>query len=70
MYLCIFWQSEIYVYTLDNDTLVKKTSSSLSHVTAICDLAYSPDGAYLASADDNRRVNVFRTTDYGVFHAE
>lgn len=70
MYLCIFWQSEIYVYTLDNDTLVKKTSSSLSYVTAICDLAYSPDGAYLASADDNRRVNVFRTTDYEVFHAE
>ena len=56
---------------MDNDTLVEKTSVSLpGHVNTVCDIAYSPDGAYLASADDNRRVNVFRTTDYEVFLAE
>ena len=38
------------------------------HVTIVSDLAYSPDGAYLASADDNRRVTVFTTNDYKVGH--
>lgn len=56
--------NEIFVYTLEDNTLVQKTSISLSHVNLVCDLAYSSDGAYLASADDNRRVNVFSSTDY------
>ena len=41
----------------------------LSHVNVVCDLAFSPDGAYLASADDNRRVNVFSSTDYEVWYS-
>ena len=54
---------------MDNDTLVEKTSVSLpGHVNTVCDIAYSPDGAYLASADDNRRVTVFTSTDYKVGH--
>ena len=36
------------------------------HVSTVSDLAYSPDGAYLASADDNRRVTVFTSNDYEV----
>lgn len=52
---------------MDNDTLVEKTSASLpEHVSTVSDLAYSPDGAYLASADDNRRVTVFTSNDYEV----
>lgn len=59
--------NEIHIYTVDNNTLVKKTSVSLpQQVSIVCDVAYSPDGAYLASADDNRRVTVFNSTDYQV----
>jgi len=54
---------------VDNNTLVEKTNASLpEQVNIVCDLAYSPDGAYLASADDNRRVTVFTSTDYKVGH--
>ena len=35
-------------------------------VNMVCDLAYSPDGGYLASADDNRRVTVFDSAGYEV----
>ena len=38
------------------------------HVSTVSDLAYSSDGAYLASADDNRRVTVFTSNDYEVGH--
>ena len=41
---------------------------TLSHVNDVGDLAYSPDGAYLASADDNRKVNVFSSTNYEVWY--
>lgn len=63
-----FSQNEIHIYTVDNNTLVKKTSTSVSHATAVCDVAYSPDGAYLAAGDDNRRITVFNSTDYQVRH--
>ena len=54
---------------MDDYTLVEKTSASVAaHANTVCDLAYSPDGAYLASADDNRRVSVFTSTDYQVGH--
>ncbi|XP_078354362.1 WD repeat-containing protein 1-B-like [Oculina patagonica] len=56
--------NEIHIYTVDNNTLVKKTSTPVSHATAVCDVAYSPDGAYLAAGDDNRRITVFNSTDY------
>lgn len=32
----------------------------------VSDLAYSPDGAYLALAADDRRVTVFNSADYKV----
>ncbi|XP_020619123.1 WD repeat-containing protein 1-B-like isoform X1 [Orbicella faveolata] len=55
----------IHIYTVDNNTLAEKTSASLpERVNMVGDLAYSPDGAYLASADDDRRVTVFTSTDY------
>jgi len=54
---------------VDNNTLAEKTSASLpERVNMVGDLAYSPDGAYLASADDDRRVTVFTSTDYKVGH--
>ena len=34
----------------------------------VCDLAYSPDGAYLASGDDARTVSVFSSTNYEVWY--
>lgn len=58
--------TEIHIYTVDNNTLVHKTTCSVQ-AEVVCDLAYSPDGAYLASGDGNRRVSVFSSTDYQRF---
>lgn len=56
---------EIHVYTLDNNTLVAKTSCSRSaSVNVVSDVQYSPDGAYLAAGDDNRKVSVYDSTGY------
>lgn len=55
----------VRIYTLESNSLVEKTTVSLSTaVSQVCDIAYSPDGAYLATGDDYRRVTVFNSTDY------
>lgn len=56
--------SNLFIYTLEGSTLVQKKCLSLSLVNHVCDLGYSPDGAYLASVDDQRKVNVFSSTNY------
>lgn len=56
--------NEIYIYILENNTLVEKTRVFLPQVNLVSDLAYSPDGAYLALAADDRRVTIFNSADY------
>lgn len=52
----------IHIFNLENDTLVEKKIAKVRGT--VCDLAYSPDGAFLASADSGRRVFVFETSNY------
>ncbi|XP_064599768.1 WD repeat-containing protein 1-like [Liolophura sinensis] len=58
----------IHVYELNNNTLVEKTDVELKMGGQITDLKYSPDGAYLASCDTNRRLTVFKMPSYEQFY--
>jgi WD40 repeat protein len=52
----------VHVYSLNADTLQQvKSLTQLGNISA---LKYSPDGAYLAAADANRRVALYRLPDY------
>lgn len=64
--VCIFFFQDmaIHVYELNNNTLVEKTDVELKLGGQITDLKYSPDGAYLASCDANRRLTVFKMPAY------
>ena len=50
---------------MDNDTLEEKSTLTVRG-SSVLDLAYSPDGAYLAAADNSRGLYGFQATDYEV----
>ena len=56
--------SKVHVYSLENGTL--KAVKELSHTGAITCLEFSPDGAYLAVGDSNRKVCLYQCPDYEV----
>lgn len=50
----------VYIYTLESNTLVEKTKLELTvNVNSVWALAYSPDGAWLATGDSDKKVNIF-----------
>ncbi|XP_028391390.1 WD repeat-containing protein 1-like [Dendronephthya gigantea] len=55
---------ELYVYSLDNDTIgeLKKTVESLTREVSV--LEYSPDGAFLGVGMAGKDVTAFKTADY------
>ena len=57
--------SKVHVYSLENGTL--KAVRELSHTGAITCLEFSPDGAYLAVGDSNRKVCLYQCPDYEVW---
>ena len=57
--------SKVHVYSLENGTL--KAMKELSHTGAITCLEFSPDGAYLAVGDSNRKVCLYQCPDYEVW---
>lgn len=61
--------SKVHVYTFDGQKLIER-SSTLDHRAGITDVAYSPDGKYLAASDQNRKIVLYGTDDYkvGFFH--
>lgn len=53
-------QKYVYIYTLESNTLVEKTKLELTvNVMSVWALAYSPDGAWLATGDNDKKVNIF-----------
>jgi WD40 repeat protein len=52
------------VYSLSGHQLTEK--AVLTHLGPITDVAFSPDGTLLAAADGNRKVALYRTSDYQV----
>ena len=56
--------SKVHVYALSGKTLTPKRE--LDHREAVTDVAYSPDGTYLAAADANRKVVLYNASTYDV----
>lgn len=56
--------SKVHIYTLSGGSL--QETQLLSQTGSITSVAYSPDGAYLAAADANRKVELYSCPDYKV----
>ena len=64
LFLVCFVQDKVYIYSLDGDTLVPKTEKE--HRGPVMDVAYSPDGAYLAACNAQRQVQLYTLPNYDV----
>lgn len=58
--------SKVHIYSFDGQKLVEK-SPALDHRAGITDVAYSPNGKYLAASDGNRKIILYNTDNYQVF---
>lgn len=56
--------SKVHVYQLESTNLSE--IKLLEHREAVTDVAYSPDGTYLAASDANRKVVLYMTENYEV----
>lgn len=56
--------SQVHIYTLAGNTLNLKME--LEHLGPITDCSYSPNGEYLVACDANRKVILYKTSDYQV----
>ena len=57
--------SSVHIFSLDqSNNLTPKTQ--LQHREAVTDVAYSPDGTYLAACDSNRKVVLYLSSNYEV----
>lgn len=59
-------ENRVYVYSFDGQKLTEK--SKMDHRAPITDVAYSPDGKYLAASDQNRKIVLYNASDYKVFN--
>lgn len=59
--------NKVHIYTLgpDNKLTEKKV---LAHTGGVSAVKYSPDGVYLAAADSNRKVILYKVDDYSLAH--
>merc|ERR1712232_1507173 len=59
---------KIYLYTVENDTLVPGATKELEAKGGLCTIDFSPDGAWLASGDDSRNVMAWETSTWECKH--
>lgn len=57
----------VHIYLLTGYTLSHKTS--MEHMGAVTDVAFSPDGNYLAACDANRKVVLYNALTYEPAHS-
>ena len=55
--------SKVHVYKFDGQKLNEQSSTTLDHRAGITDVAYSPDGKYLAASDQNRKIILYNSND-------
>ncbi|CAG2103275.1 unnamed protein product [Medioppia subpectinata] len=58
--------SKVHIYTLNGNSLTEK--AILEHRAPITDVSYSPDGKYLAAADQNRKIVLYLSPSYELAH--
>jgi len=56
--------NKVHVYSLENGTI--KETQILQQTGSISCVSYSPDGAYLAAGDSNRKVALYQCPEYKV----
>ena len=56
--------SKVHIYQLEATNLTE--IKQMEHRDAVTDVAYSPDGTYLAACDANRKIVLYLTESYGV----
>ncbi|KAK3751361.1 hypothetical protein QZH41_009304, partial [Actinostola sp. cb2023] len=56
-------ENRVYIYNLDNDTLVEKTHVEIQGGNVL-HVGYSPDGAYLGVSTEKRKSYALKTSDY------
>ncbi|KAG8195533.1 hypothetical protein JTE90_019521 [Oedothorax gibbosus] len=57
---------KVHIFLLNGSNFSEKTT--LEHTGAITDVAYSPNGAYLAASDANRKVVLYNALTYELCH--
>lgn len=57
---------KVYIYSLENVQLTE--SKTLEHRGGVSAVKYSPDGKYLAAADANRKIILYKSGDYSLAH--
>lgn len=58
--------SKVHVYSLENGQLTE--TKILDHRGGVTAVKYSPDGAFLAAADSNRKIVLYKTENYAPAH--
>lgn len=58
--------SKVHIYTLENGHLTE--SKTLDHRGGVTAVRYSPDGSYLAAADANRKIVLYKVDCYSPAH--
>lgn len=58
--------NKVHIYTLSNGQLAE--TKTLDHRGGVTSVKYSPDGTYLAAADSNRKIVLYKTDGYVPAH--
>lgn len=58
--------NKVHIFTLNNGELAEK--KVLDHRGGITAVVYSPDGNYLAAADSNRKIVLYKSDSYALVH--
>lgn len=58
--------NKVHIYSLQDCKLAE--TNSMPHRGAIMDVKYSPNGLYLAAADSNRKVILYKADDHSLAH--
>jgi WD40 repeat protein len=58
--------NKVHIYVVTGSSFSEKTK--LDHLGAVTDVAYSPDGKYLAASDSHRKVVLYSLPNYDLAH--
>lgn len=60
--------SKVHIYSLQDGGNKLSETKTLVHHGGVSDVKYSPDGVFLAAADANRKVVLYKTSDHSPAH--
>lgn len=60
--------NKVHIYSLSTDGVLTE-DKVLAHRGGVTTVRYSPDGAYLAAGDSNRKIILYKSGDYALAHS-